>query len=310
MKFPTPIPVRTIARRFNAELIGDDSLEATGINEIHKVEKGDIVFADVKKYFAKCIHSDASIILLNEKAKCPKGKALLIVDNPFEVYDQLVREHRPFRPLTANISESAIIGKNTVIEPNAVIGHDVVIGDNCHIQANVVIGEYTTIGNNVVIQAGTVIGTDAFYFKKVEKEYKKFRSGGRVVIEDHADIGALCTINRGVSGKTIIGEGSKLDCHVHIGHGVELGKNCLIAAQVGIAGKTVVGNNVVIYGQVGITQNLVIEDNVVIYAQSGISKNLEKGKIYFGSPAGEMRTKYREMAALRHLPEFFRNFYK
>ena len=308
MKFPTPIPVQAIAKRFNAQLIGDASLKATGINEIHKVEKGDIVFADVKKYFAKCIHSNASIIILNQKAECPEGKALLIVDHPFRVYDQLVREHRPLRPLSSRINESATIGKNTIIEANAVIGPDVSIGDNCHIQANVVIGEYTTIGNNVVIQAGTIIGTDAFYFKKENKSYHKFRSGGRVIIEDCVDIGALCTINRGVSGKTIIGEGSKLDCQVHIGHGVVLGKNCLIAAQVGIAGKTIVGNNVVIYGQAGIAQNLLIEDDVIIYAQSGISKNLEKGKIYFGYPAGEIHSKYKELAALRRLPEFFKKW--
>lgn len=310
MKFPTPISVKTLAERFNAQLIGDSSLFATGINEIHKVEKGDIVFADVPKYFNKCIQSAATIMLLNKSAKCPEGKAILVVDNPFEVYDKLVREHRPFHPITATISDESEIGADTLIEPNVVIAPYVTIGKNCYIQANVVISEYTIIGDNVTIQSGTIIGTDAFYFKKKGNEYHKFRSGGRVIIEDNVDIGAGCTINKGVSGDTVIGAGSKLDCQVHVGHGVVIGKNCLLAAQVGIGGKTIIGDNVVLYGQVGIAQNLKIGDNAIISAKSGVSKNLEGGKSYFGYPAGEFRSKYRELAALRHLPKFLKNFYK
>lgn len=310
MKFPTPISVKALAERFDAQLIGDASLFATGINEIHKVEKGDIVFADVPKYFDKCIQSAATIMLLNKPTKCPEGKAVLVVDDPFEVYDELVREHRPFHPLSATISDSAEIGEGTLIEPNVVIASDVKIGKNCYIQANVVISEYTIIGDHVTIQSGTVIGTDAFYFKKKGEVYHKFRSGGRVLIEDHVDIGAGCTINKGVSGDTIIGAGTKLDCQVHLGHGVVVGKNCLLAAQVGVGGKTIIGDNVVLYGQVGVAQNIEIGDNAVILAKSGISKNIEGGKTYFGYPAGEFRSIYRELAALRHLPEFFKNFYK
>lgn len=310
MKFPTPIPVTELAQRFDAQLIGDKTLFATGINEIHKVKSGDIVFADVSKYFNKCIQSAATIILLPQAAKCPAGKVILVVENPFEVYDTLVREHRPFRPISATISPDAIIGEGTIIEPNAIIAANVSIGKNCHIQANVVISAYSVIGDHVTIQAGSIIGTDAFYFKKKGDTYQPFCSGGRVVIEDNVQIGAGCTINKGVSGDTIIGAGSKLDCQVHLGHGVVLGKNCLLAAQVGIGGKTVLGDNVVLYGQVGVAQNITIGDNVVVLAKSGISKKLESNKTYFGYPAGEVRVKYRELAALRHLPDFYKEFYK
>jgi len=157
------------------------------------------------------------------------------------------------------------------------------------------------IGDNVIIQAGALIATDAFYYKKIDGTYFKWRSGGKVIIEDDVEIGAGCTINRGVSGETIIGKGSKLDCQIHIGHGVVIGKNCLIAAQTGIAGKTIIGNNCTIYGQVGIAQNLHIGDNTVLLAKSGVSKDLEGNKTYYGNPASEAREKYKEIAAIKML---------
>ncbi len=311
MKLPSPIPVREIARRIHAQIIGDESLEATGINEIHQVQKGDITFVDVKKYFEKSLNSAASIIILNEKVKAPKGKALLLVDDPFHAYNQLVLEFRPVLRQKAAISETARIDPSAIIEPNVVIGHYVEIGKNTHIQSNVTIAEHTIIGDNVTIQSGAMIGTDAFYFKKTDEAgYFRWRSGGRVIINDNVDIGAGCTINKGVSGDTVIGEGSKLDCQVHIGHDVVIGKRCLFAAQVGIGGNTTVGDEVILYGQVGIAQNLKIGSRVVVLAKSGVSKDLEEGKAYFGYPAGEARAQYRELAALRHLPEFLKQYYK
>ncbi len=310
MKFALPIPVSELAEKIGAELIGDASLMATGINEIHKVEPGDITFVDVKKYFAKSLNSAATIILLNEAAECPPGKALLLCSDPFEAYNDIVLEHRPFRPLTAAISDTAEIDPSAIIEPNVVIGHRVKIGLNCHIQANVTIAEHTVIGDEVVIQSGAIIGTDAFYFKKTEAGYERWRSGGRVVLEDRVEIGAGCTINKGVSGDTIIGAGTKLDSQVHIGHDAVIGKNCLLAGQVGVAGNTTLGDGVVLFGQVGIAQNLKIGDKAVVLAKSGVSKDLEGGKSYFGYPATEAMTNYREMAALRHLPEFFSKYYK
>ena len=303
MKFQQPISVRELARKYNAQLIGDESLIATGINEIHKVVPGDIAFSDVKKYFEKTLSSAATVILLNEPTDCPPGKAILIVDQPFEVYDAIVREHRPLEYLGAVQSTSAIIHPSAIIEPGVVIAGHVQIGAYTHIAANAYIGEYSIIGNHVVIGPGAIIGPDAFYFKKnQEGQFKKWRSGGRVVIEDHVDIGAGCTIAKGVSGDTVIGEGSKLDCQIHIGHGAVIGKNCLFAAQVGIGGKTIVEDNVVLYGQVGIAQALHIGKGAVVLAKSGVSKSLEGGKTYFGIPADEVREKYKELAALRQLP--------
>lgn len=308
MQFLQPISVRTLAERFQAQIIGDESLVATGINEIHKVVPGDIAFSDVQKYFDKTLKSAATVVLLNAPAECPPGKAILVVAQPFEVYDALVREHRPFEPLTSPVSHRAVVHPTTIVEPGVVLAPNVIIGAHGYIQANAYIGEYTQIGDYVNIGPGAIIGSDAFYFKqKPDGSRHKWRSGGRVIIHDHVDIGAGCTINKGVSGDTVIGEGSKLDCQIHLGHGVVIGRNCLFAAQVGIGGKTVVGDNVVLYGQVGIAQALHIGDGAVVLAKSGVSKSLEGGKTYFGSPADEVREKYKELASLRQLPDLLKN---
>lgn len=307
MRFPAPVPVKKLAEEFKATLIGDDTLYASGINEIHKVEPGDIAFSDVKKYFDKTLKSAATVILLNEATACPPGKVILVVDQPFEVYDAIVRKYRPFEPLVTPVHDHADIHPTAMIEPGAVIANHVVIGAHSHICANAVIGEYTEIGRHVIIGPGALIGVDAFYFKKSpDGAYNKWRSGGRVLIEDQVDIGAGCTIAKGVSGDTIIGAGSKLDCQVHIGHGVVIGKNCLLAAQVGIAGKTVVEDNVVLYGQAGVAQALHIGQGAIVSAKSGVSKSLEGGKAYFGIPAEEAMSKYRELAAIRQLPELLK----
>lgn len=306
MKFPEPIPVREIAEMIGAEIFGDDNLLAIGINEIHKVEEGDITFSDIEKYFNKALNSDASIIILNSPVKAPPGKTVLVCKEPFTAYDSIVRKYRPPCQMTGNIHPAAIIHPSAVIENQVVIGAHVVIGKDSVIESGVVIRDHCIIGERCILQAGAIIGTDAFYFKRTDDGYRKWTSGGRVVIGNDVYIGANCTINRGVSGDTVIGEGTMIDCLVQIGHGVVIGKHCLLAAQVGIAGKTIIGDHCVIYGQVGIAQNLVIGDRVTILAKAGVGKNLDSGKTYFGIPAGEARDKFKELAAVKMLPEIIR----
>ena len=204
------------------------------------------------------------------------------------------------------ISPDAIIGEGTRIDANVVIYPNVRIGKNCHLRANVTIYERTIIGDNVIIQANSVIGGDAFYYKKENAEYQKWYSCGRTIIEDNVEIGASCTIDKGVSGDTIIGRGTKMDNHVHIAHGVEIGENSLLAAQVGVAGKTIIGKNVILWGQVGVSKDLKISDNVQVYAQSGVSGDLEEGKTYFGSPAIDAKEWFSEYRFLRMLRNRFK----
>ncbi len=301
MRFPSPIPVSHLAERFNAKLLGDEQQFAHGINEIHKVEHGDITFVDVEKYYRASLESAATIILINKEVECPPGKTLLVVDNPFDMYNSLVKEYRPFRPLTQMISDSATIDPTSVIEPNVMIGHEVRIGKHCHIQGNTYIGNHTTIGDRVTVEAGSVIGTDAFYYKTKEDHHEKWCSGGDVIIEDDVWIGAACTINKGVSGSTIIGRGTKLDSQVHVGHGAVIGEHCLLAGQVAVGGKVRLGKFVKVYGQAGIADSLTVGDRAIIYAQAGVLKDLEGGKAYFGIPAEDARLRFRELVAIRSL---------
>src|SRR5438309_6530309 len=248
MRFEKPVPIIEIAQLIGATVLGSKDGVALGINEIHKVEEGDLVFVDHPKYYQKCINSAATYIIINQATDFPPNKSLLLVSDPFESYQKIVAHFRPFAPSMKQTSDSAQIGANTVVFPGAYIGNHVTIGSNCVIHPNVVILDHCTIGDRVVIQAGTVIGSDAFYYnKKTNRDvyYKKMLSGGRVVIEDDAEVGAGCTIDRGVSGDTVIGKGTKIDNLVHVGHDTVIGKNCLIAAQVGIAGATVIEDEVI-----------------------------------------------------------------
>jgi UDP-3-O-[3-hydroxymyristoyl] glucosamine N-acyltransferase len=308
MRLNKPIAVQWIADFIGAELVGNPSAVAKGINEIHKVEEGDIVFVDNPKYYEKCINSAATVIIINMKTDFPAEKTLLVVDEPFEAYSKLVNHFRPFTPSSKNISDSAIIGKNTVIMPNCFIGNEVEIGSGCIIYPNVTILDHCVIGNNVIIQAGTVIGSDAFYYnKKTDREvhYKKMNSCGRVVIQDDVEVGANCTIDRGVSGDTLVGRGSKIDNLVHIGHDTEIGKNCLFAGQVGIAGATRIEDNVILWGQVGVSKTLTIGRNAIVYAQSGVKDSIEGGKVYFGSPVEDAREKMKEFVWIKRIPQLW-----
>ncbi|HVY74279.1 MAG TPA: UDP-3-O-(3-hydroxymyristoyl)glucosamine N-acyltransferase [Puia sp.] len=313
MKFPAPVSLTWLSEFLGATLIGDVQASATGINEIHKVEPGDLVFVDHPKYYDTCLQSAASFIIINKAVECPPGKALLVVDDPFEAYLKIVKHFRPFEGATQLVSPSARIGKTSFIYPGAFIGNHVQVGERTVIYPNVTILDHCVIGSDVVIQAGTVIGSDAFYYnskKNREVWYKKMLSCGRVVIEDDVEIGASCTIDRGVTGDTVIGRGSRLDNMVHIGHDTTLGKNCLLAAQVGIAGAVDVGDGVILWGQVGVSKTLRIGDNVVVLAQSGVGNNLDAGKIYFGSPAGEASIKKRELVWVKRIPEIWEKVMK
>lgn len=306
MKLEKAIPVHTIAEWIGAKVIGNDGLEATGINEIHKVEEGDITFVDHPKYYAKSLNSAASIIIIDKEVEFPAGKVILVCDAPFKAYNGLAKRFRAVYHKTKPIADTAVIGKGTILEHNVVIGDEVIIGKHCYIHANVTIYNNVTIGDNVIIHSGAVIGGEAFYYKGDGTKYEKWHTIGQVIIEDDVEIGCNTTIDKGVSGDTIIGKGTKIDNLVHIAHGVVIGKLCLIAAQVGIAGKTIIGDNVTLYGQAGIAHGVTIGSNAKISAQAGVSKSLPGDQLYFGSPAIPARDKFRELAALRQLTKLLK----
>ena len=299
MKFKNPQILGDIALLINAEFIGDKNFKIFGINEIHVVEKGDIVFVDHSKYYDKALNSAATTILINKKVTCPEGKSLLISDDPFRDFNKITKHFNPFIASEQNISNTAVIGQETIIQPNVFIGNNVSIGSNCLIHPNVTIYDNTVIGNNVTIHANTVLGADAFYYKNRTTGYDKLISGGRVVIKDNVDLGASCTIDRGVTGDTTIGEGTKIDNQVHVGHDTIIGKKCLIASQTGIAGCVIIEDKVTIWGQVGTNSGITIGKGAIILGQTGVTKSIAGGKSYFGTPVSESREKLKEMAGIK-----------
>lgn len=303
MKFPNVYPLKEVAAIIGCEYVGDDNFPVHGMNEIHVVEPGDIVFVDHPKYYDKALQSAATIVLINKQVDCPEGKVLILSDDPFRDFNFLTRHFRPFQSSNVSVAASAQIGEGTVIQPNTFVGNNVQIGKNCLIHSNVSIYDNTIIGDNVIIHAGTVLGGDAFYYKKRTEGFDQLISGGRVVIKDNVGLGALCTIDKGVTGDTTIGEGTKIDNQVHIGHDTVIGKKCLIAAQTGIAGCVIIEDEVTLWGQAGTTSGITIGTKAVIQAQSGVSKSLEGGKVYFGSPAEEVREKLKQMAHIKRIPE-------
>jgi UDP-3-O-[3-hydroxymyristoyl] glucosamine N-acyltransferase len=306
MKFPKTYPLHEIASIIGCEYEGESNFPVQGMNEIHVVENGDIVFVDHPKYYDKALQSAATIVLINKNVDCPTGKVLLISDDPFRDFNKLTNYFKPFQSSNNSISALAKIGEGTVIQPNTFVGNNVVIGKNCLIHSNVSIYDHTIIGDNVIIHAGTILGADAFYYKKRETGFDQLISGGRVVIENNVGIGALCTIDKGVTGDTTIGEGTKIDNQVHVGHDTVIGKKCLIASQTGIAGCVIIEDEVTLWGQVGTTSGITIGTKAIVLGQTGVTKSIEGGKSYFGTPVEESREKLKQLANIKKIPDLIK----
>lgn len=310
MQFPSPIAATWLADFLGATLLGNSTAFSKGINEIHKVEDGDVCFVDHPKYYSKCLNSAATFIIINNKdVEIPAGKTLLVVDEPFECYLKIVNHFQPFEKQIDSIHPSAIIGESSYIMPNVFIGNHVKIGKNCTIHPNVSILDYTEIGDNVVVQANTVIGGHAFYYntkKNREVWYKRMVSCGKVVIENDVEIGATCTIDRGVTAETRIGKGTKMDNSIHIGHDTVIGSNCLIAAHVVVAGGVIIEDGVTLWGQVVVNKTLTIGANAVVLGMAGVVSSIEGNKTYWGVPAQDASAERRELVWIKRIPELWK----
>lgn len=303
MRLPTPLTASEIAASINARALGNTQRLVTGLNEINRVEEGDLMFVDHPKYYGKALNSAATTILIDKEVDVPAGKAIIVSSDPCRDYNRLIER---FMPRSGWTGDAITVGEGSEVHPSAVIGPNVRIGRNCLIQPGVVIHEHTTIGDRTIIHANTVIGADPFYYKKRPTGHEKMPPGGSVWIGDDVEIGALCTIDRGVSADTRIGNGSKLDNHVQVGHDTLIGERCLIAAHVGIAGACVIEDDVTLWGQVGVPSKVRIGKGATVLGQSGLIGSLEGGRTYFGSPAGEWKQKMREQALMEKLPEIIK----
>ena len=299
MTFNQPQNLKTIAELIGAKFVGDENFQVLGTNEIHMVKAGEIVFVNHPKYYDKALNSPATIILIDKEVDCPEEKALLISDDPFRDFNKINSHFTSISNFREELHNTEI-GEGTFIHPSVTIGNDVKIGANCHIFPNVVIGDRTEIGDNVIIQANTVLGGDAFYYRKLNGSFDRLISVGNVVIENNVEIGNGCTIDRGVTHSTIIGEGSVLDNQIQIGHDTVIGKKVLIASQTGIAGCCVIEDEVTIWGQVGMASGVRVESGTVLLAKCGVNRDLKKGT-YFGPIAEEFRDYLRKEIKLKNL---------
>lgn len=299
MTFNQPQTLKTIAEIIDAEYIGDENFPVLGTNEIHMVRPGDIVFVNHPKYYDKALNSAATVILIDKEVECPHGKALLVSSDPFRDFN-IINQHFTRISNFRDELHSVEVGEDTFIHPTVVVGNEVKIGKNCHIFPNVVLGDRTVIGDNVIIQANTVLGGDAFYYRKANGNFERLISVGNVVIENNVEIGNGCTIDRGVTDSTVIGEGSVLDNQIQIGHDTVIGKKVLIASQTGIAGCCVIEDEVTIWGQVGMASGVRVESGTILLAKCGVNRDLKKGT-YFGPIAEEFKHYLRKEVKLKNL---------
>ncbi|MBR4219433.1 MAG: UDP-3-O-(3-hydroxymyristoyl)glucosamine N-acyltransferase [Bacteroidales bacterium] len=306
MKFEKPLTISQLLEIIPHEVVvkGNASNVMSGMNEIHSVEAGDLSFVDIPKYYEKTLSSVASVILINKETDCPEGKTLIITNDPFGDYVQVVRHFVHFHPQTELIHPNAVIGENTIIQPNTFIGENVVIGKNCIIHANVSIYSDTVIGDNVIIHSGAVIGADAYYFQKRTDGWKKLESCGHTVIGNDVEVGCGVMIDRGVSGVTYIGDGTKFDNLTQVGHDTYIGKRCLISAMCAIAGCTRIEDDCTIWGKSAINKDLVVAKNTTLLAFSALDKSVtEENSVLLGIPAYDARKRWKEIACGRMLPE-------
>jgi UDP-3-O-[3-hydroxymyristoyl] glucosamine N-acyltransferase len=327
-----------IAKLVEGDIVGEGNVDIHKVAKIEEAGPGDITFLANLKYKKHVVTTLASAVLVSkdlplaEFAQRRKALSFVVVPDPYRSFLRLIETFQPGPVGLKGIHPSAVIAPSALIDADAAVGAFVSIGEGCRIGPGAQVHEGTIIGNGaevgdgsvlypnvsvregcrigsrVIIHSGTVIGSDGFGFApKPDGTYEKIPQRGIVVIEDDAEIGANCTIDRATIGETHIGKGVKLDNLIQIAHNVVLGDNTVIAAQSGISGSTKVGKNCSLGGQAGLTGHIQIADNTKIGAQSGVGKSItEPGKTYFGYPAREVRETLRIEAALVQLPALLR----
>jgi len=326
------LTVSQLAERLGADLVGDDSVEIDVVGPLGTAEGSTVTFISDDRYLSDLQDCQAGAIIISKKAEGFNG-AQLIVKNVTAALIEVLKIFAPklkksvagIDPL-AKVGENISLGKDVSIGPFVAIDDNVEIGDGsviasgCRVGENTKIGSDTrldsnvvvyhncVIGNNVIIQANCVIGSTGFGYSFIEGAHRLIPHNGKVVIEDFVELGPGCCIDRAKYGQTKIGAGTKFDNLVHIAHNVIIGRCCLIAGQVGIAGSSKLGDGVVLAGQAGITDNVEVGDGVMVGGGSAVLGNIEAGKRIWGFPAFESRDALKATAVFRRLPELSKQF--
>ncbi|MGW8271843.1 MAG: UDP-3-O-(3-hydroxymyristoyl)glucosamine N-acyltransferase [Thermodesulfovibrionales bacterium] len=315
-----------LARVLGAELAGDPDVEVTSARGVSDLQNGCLTFLAGTRHAREVLESQAAAVLVDRFVDELAKKTQLRVPNPYLAFAKALAILSPAAAMPrgvmpgALIEEGVILGQNvtvfpqaylsrgssigdgTVVYPFVFIGAETTVGSNCIIYPNVVIRENISIGNRVVIHPNAVVGADGFGYVFDGGLHHKIPQVGSVVIGDDVEVGAGVTIDRGTTGATTIGEGTKIDNLVQIGHNVKIGRHCIIVAQVGIGGSSVIGDYVTLAGQVGVADHCTIESGTMVGAQSGLMGEVAKGK-YLGSPALPHKKWFRVKALMDRLPD-------
>lgn len=310
-------------------LRGDEGAILTNFAALDQADTSCVSFFGNAKYKDQLASTEAGLVLVpTEEVDVPETVALVLVENPVLAFDAIVRAFGVQPPVfeagvheaawvapeaqfdpskvsilpNATVAAGVVIGNGTRIGSGAVIGENAIIGDDCEIGPNVTVREGCVIKDRVIVHAGVVVGADGFGFEFVEGRHKKVEQLGIVRIEDDVEIGASTTIDRARFGETVIGEGTKIDNQVQIGHNVIIGKHCIIVAQTGISGSTRIGDYVTLAAQCGIAGHLTIADKVTCGGRSGVIASIsDPGGTYFGYPAKPLKENRRESMHLKQL---------
>ncbi len=327
MIYSSALKLHELSVRLGCRLDGDGDCDVRRVAGIEEAGPGDVTFLSNPRYAAALATTRASAVILPEKAPAAPC-AMLRASNPYLAFARAVGVLMPpaapapgVHPLAwvapsavigdgvsiaafVSVDEDATIGRDVVIGPHTSIGRGAVIGDGSVLHARVSVREGCVVGQRVVLQDGAVVGSDGFGFaRRDDGSYEKIPQPGIVVLEDDVEVGANSTIDRPAVGRTRIAAGVKIDNLVQVAHGVTVGRNTLLCAQVGIAGSATIGENVILAGQVGVSGHLEIGDRVVASAQSGIPNSVEPGAHVSGYPAIANREWLKASAVFRRLPE-------
>lgn len=325
----TSFSLEELARKIGATFEGDGSLRLTGIAPLDSAHEGDLTFLTNPRY-AKAVETTGASAVLCAKSVPMVSKAFLLASNPYAALAKAISLFFPPKVPVPGIqmgawvdpqssihpqacvaagvaiAAGARIGARSVLYPGVYVGEDAVVGEDCLLYPNVTLRENCVLGNRVILQPGVVVGSDGFGFAPEGEGYRKIPQVGNVVIEDDVELGANTCVDRAVLGTTRIGQGTKLDNLIQIGHNVVIGRHTVMAALSGISGSTQVGSHVVMGGQVGLAGHLKIGDQVTLATRTGVMEDIPEKGVYWGSPSAEMAVEMKNVAAYRQLPELIK----
>jgi UDP-3-O-[3-hydroxymyristoyl] glucosamine N-acyltransferase len=319
------IPLSELALLIDGQAEGDEVL-ITGVNSVDSAQCGDIVFVDRPELLPSGEQSSAAALIVSPLAKT-SVKPIIVTEDPRLAFSKVLEFFAPERRTQPGVHPTAVVGKNVTmgegvsvgahafvgdnailerdvaIHPLAYVGYEATVGENTEIHPHVYIGDRVSLGSNCIVHAGAVIGSDGFGYLQTATGHRKIPQIGTVIIGDDVEIGANTTVDRATVSATVIGSGTKLDDAVHIAHNCIIGRNCLFAGQVALAGSTEIGDNVVMGGQVGVNDHVKICSNTMIGAQAAVMGDIQKPGVYSGYPARDHRSQLRLLAMQHKLPE-------